>query len=67
MYTFAGHPEGIHQLIFSPDGTRVLTGGMATFLGVWEVAKSDLMFELHRRLWQNEGLGILDIFTVKDK
>jgi WD40 repeat protein len=37
LYTYSGHPSGVSSVAWSPDGTRIASGGRDRFVRVWRV------------------------------
>ena len=40
MCTLTGHTRGVRSVAFSPDGTRVVSGGNDSLVKVWDVDTS---------------------------
>jgi WD40 repeat protein len=37
LYTYSGHPSRMSSVAWSPDGTRIASGGRDRFVRVWRV------------------------------
>jgi WD40 repeat protein len=62
LYTIQGHQNGIHAMVFSPDGRHLITGCHDHYVRAWDAATGALV----RDLGQLEESGVNDVAVSPD-
>ena len=60
--TITGHQGHVTEAIYSPDGTKIATGGRDQQVKLWE-AKSGKKYELKGRIQLQERRGLVDFLN----
>jgi WD40 repeat protein len=56
--TFAGHPGGVNAITFTPDGSRLVSGGVDLMVRIWDVKSGRQVYQLRGARSEIRGVAV---------